>query len=615
MKKILLTVLLSIFVFGCTENNTPVAPEVVPNSGNTTTRDASFLLRAYDLDEVYLTGVFNSWVPNDPAYAMTLDPDGYTWRLTTAFPTGLQQYKFSLYKGGSNYLITDPAAVEVISGSDPAQANALIGRTLPEISELAEPIQKNKLVIYEASINDLTQSATFASTISALTTGANLVDLGVNAIEFLPVTAPSYNGWGYDPVLYNCVSPHFGWPNFFAMMVDRFHDENIAVILDVVFNHAAGGCVLRQLDLISDQYHFTTTESNPWGMVELNWSDPALREHILDSLIMWVETYKIDGFRFDYVEGEGWSTWEYIRDEMRTRYPDVLLIGEDYRYPDQGNSVTHGYDAQWGGNHTDSWGGGGNNFLQVMTTCLTQNGFATRGQTNTTTGAWGSSYRNMWAVANVLSGNSGYNGFNGDGFSDGKYLESHDENRIPWSVDNYGLNGAPQTGGLQKAKLGVYALFTSIGIPMLFNGQEIGCDEYREPLPAIFKPDWDNGNQELRTMYKSLIDLRLSSLSLQSEDIFFHWRDSYLDQYEYTVCYWRGPNSNSADAEIVVALNFDNYDHTFWIPFPENSTWMKMNPELGTWEAWDVSFGGLEVTIPASSGILWKKHDGISSVW
>ncbi|MBK7702307.1 MAG: hypothetical protein IPI34_05135 [bacterium] len=379
--------------------------------------------------------------------------------------------------------LTDPMAPEVQSGGDPAQANALYGRTLPSIRDLATPVDRTRLVIYEISPNDFSAAGTFAGIISGLDTGANLVDLGVNAVELMPVNAPSYNGWGYDPVLYAAPNPAYGSPYFFALLVDRCHERGMAVILDVVLNHQAGGGVLRQLDTFAGTYHFTTTESNPWGMVELNWSDPALKAHVRDAMLHWVDTYKVDGFRFDYVAGEGWATWEYLRDELRAARPDLLLIGEDFRYPNEGNAVTHGYDAQWGGNHTDAWGGGGNNFLQVMTTNLTQNGFAWRGSTATSLGCWSFGCRNMWASANVIGANSQYNGSNGDGFSDVKSLETHDENRLAWAVDAYGSADAQLIGGRQKSELGAFALLTSVGIPMLYNGQEIGCDEFRPRRP------------------------------------------------------------------------------------------------------------------------------------
>ncbi len=125
----------------------------------------------------------------------------------------------------------------------------------------------------------------------------------------------------------------------------------------------------------------------------------------------------------------------------------------------------------------------------------------------------------MWAAANVISPNSQYDGYNGDGFSDVKYLESHDENRIVWAVNNYGSAGAQAVGGLQKAELGVYALMTCVGIPMIYNGGEIGSGEYRDPSPTIYKIDWAAGDADLRAIYRNLIALRLSEPALRTENI------------------------------------------------------------------------------------------------
>ena len=603
---------------GCGLAPDPVSPEDKGDTGPddpqvTQTVVDTFVLRAYGADEAYMAGNFNGWDDSDPAWAFTDMGDGYTWRLIADMPAGLQHYKFVLWSGAQATWFTDPAAVEVLSG-DPTQANAVYGRSLGAIRDLPEPIDRTRLVIYEIAPNDFSALGSFSGVIGGLTAGPDLVDLGVNAIELMPVTAPAYNGWGYDPALYFAPNASYGWPNIFALLVDRCHQYGIAVILDMVVNHAALGSALRQLDDFSGTYNFTTTEPNPWGMAELNWSDPALRAHILDALLHWVETYKVDGFRFDYVAGEPWSTWEWIRDELRARHPDLLLIGEDFRYPNDGNAVTHGYDAQWGGNHTDGWAGGGNNFNQVMTINLTQNGFATRGQSTPDYGCWSFGCRNMWAAANVISGNSQYNGFIGDGFSDVKYLESHDENRIVWAVNDYGSPGAQAVGGLQKAELGVYALMTSIGIPMIYNGQEIGSGEYRPASPTTYEIDWAGGDADLRAIYRNLIGLRLSEPALQTENIWFTWRGSELDHLEYTLCYWRGSGGNSADAEIVVALNFDDEDHVWPVAFPADGIWHRYHPREGAWEFLEVSGGSLTVDQPASSGILWKRFDGSTGV-
>jgi len=590
----------------------PAAIAALEGDGATAAED--FVLRAYGADAVTLAGAFNGWNPNDAATAFALDPDGYTWRLTWPLPAGLQQYKFVLHAGGQQTWLTDPRAVEVAGAGDPAQANAVRGRALPEISPLPQPIDRTRLVIYEANVNELSASGTFAGAVGALTSGADLQDLGVNCVELMPVTAPSYNGWGYDPSLYFAPNPAFGTPNFFAMFVDACHDRGIAVILDMVINHASGGSALQQLDAFSGVDHFTTGEPNPWGLAELNWNDPALKLHIRDALIHWIDTYKIDGFRFDYVQGEGWATWEYVRDELRAHKPDLLLIGEDFRYPDEGNSVTHGYDAQWGGNHTDGWAGGGNNFNQVMMTVLTQNGFASRGQTSPDYGCFSFACRPMWAVANVISGNGQYDGTNGDGFSDVKYLESHDENRIPWAVDTFGSPAAQAVGGLQKARVGAYALMTSVGIPMLFAGQEIGSAEYRPADPTLYTPDYAGGDQGLRDLYRNLIRLRLTHPALQSEHIFWQWRGDGSDHLENTVSYWRGSTATPTAAEIVVALNLDGADHPFVVQFPADGTWIRFRAELEVWEYVTVIGGELPVLLEASSGVLFVREDGVTGI-
>ncbi len=606
-----------VLLTGCTADEPAVlgpAGEPAPaRSAAATVQPDSFVLRAYGADSVHLAGAFNGWATNLPAYAFTRDADGYTWRFGTDLPAGVQAYKFVLRRGGAVTWLTDPMAAEVEPGGDPAQANALYGRALPAIRDLPAPVDRTRLAIYEISPNDFSLAGTFAGIISGLDAGPSLADLGVNALELMPVTAPSYNGWGYDPVLYAAPNPAYGTPYFFALLVDRCHERGLAVILDVVLNHCAGGSVLRQLDTFAGAYNFTTPEPNPWGLVELNWDNPALRGHIRDALLRWVDVYKVDGFRFDYMAGEDWDTWQYVRDELRAARPDLLLIGEDFRYPVEGNAVTHGYDAQWGGNHTDNWGGGGNNFLQVMTTNLTENGFAWRGSSTPSFGCWSFACRNMWAAANVIAGNSQYDGLNGDGFSDVKSLETHDENRLVWAVDTYGSAGAQSVGGLRKSELGAYALLTTVGIPMLYNGQEIGSGELRPQSPTIYKIDWAGGDQTLRAIYRNLITLRLEDDALASERIWFPWRANDADHLDRTLCYWRG-GEVPANATIVVALNFDHDDHTWPVAFPANGPWTRYHAETGAWEAVEITGNQLDLVQPASSGALWRKDDGLTGV-
>ncbi len=613
-----LAALMLALLAGCSGQDAPLAPAPDAGAGGDVAKAHAdtFTLRAYGLDSVHLAGSVNGWNDQDPAWALALQPDGHTWRLAAEVPDGLMTYKYVIRAGTQSAWLTDPEAVEVQPdgyNASPAYWNALRGRAFTAPRALPAPIDRSRLVIYEINPNDFSATGTFAGITGGLTAGADLADLGVNALEIMPVTAPSYDGWGYDPVLQFAVSPSYGWPTTFAQLVDTAHARGMAVILDMVLNHMAGSAPLRQLDQFTGRNDFTTSDPNPWGLVELNWTNTALREHILAALCHWIDAYKVDGFRFDYIGGEPYTTWSWLRSQLKARYPDLLLIAEDFNYP--ANSITYGYDAQWGGCHTDGWGGGGNNFNQVMITALTEHGFAWRGQLTTSLGAFGPAYNNMWAVANVVGPNANYAGAApGDGFSDIKYLESHDENRLVWSVDNLGSVGAQAVGGLAKARLGAVISLTSVGIPMIYNGQEIGADEYRPEGTSQHVIDWNGGDAQVRQAYRRLIHLRLSHPALSSENVFFQWRDGGVDQTEYTLCYWRGSTAVAGQAEVVVVANFDHQDHAWDVPFPATGTWVKYDLEAGNLQYVPVEAATVPLTVPASTGWVFVRGGGISGV-
>jgi 1,4-alpha-glucan branching enzyme len=576
----------------------------------------TFTLVAPGVDAVYVAGSINGWNDSDPAWQLAQTADPNVWQLEREVPDGLFYYKFVLYKGTETLWVTDPAAHEVWPDGfhgNPSQWNTLYGRSFNEPQDLPYPIDRSKLVIYEINPNDFSQAGTFTGIYAGLTSGPDLADLGVNAIEIMPVTAPSYNGWGYDPVLQFSPNGAYGTATTFAALVNQAHGLGMAVILDAVVNHMAGGSVLRQIDEFTGINTFTTTEENPWGLVELNWNSPYLKDHILEALSHWVSTYKVDGFRFDYIGGEPYGTWIWLRDELRARHPDLLLIGEDFSYP--ANSVTYGYDAQWGGNHTDPWGGGGNNFCQVMATALNQNGFAFRGDGFFSAGAWGIPYNNMWAVANVISPNSNYaGGAPGDGFSDVKFLESHDENRVVYSVDQLGSTAAQAQGGLHRAHLGAVISLTSVGIPMIYNGQEIGSDEERPHGTSTYKIPWNDGDPGLRQAYRTLINMRLNNDALATEHINFQWRAGNVDNSEHTLTYSRGTMSDAATHEVVVTANFGNESRTWPVHFPGNGYWVKYDPLAGSAETLEMPSSQEMVTVPAGQAFVWLKNDGTSGV-
>ena len=151
---------------------------------------------------------------------------------------------------------------------------------------------------------------------------AHLTDLGITAIELLPVHAflddaflrarGLVNYWGYNTAAFFAPEPRYlgpGGADDFRRMVRRFHAAGIEVLLDVVYNHTAEGNELgptlsfRGLDNASyymlhpDHPRFYINDTG-CGNTLATWQ-PAVTRMIVDSLRYWVEEMHVDGFRFD----------------------------------------------------------------------------------------------------------------------------------------------------------------------------------------------------------------------------------------------------------------------------------------------------------------------------
>jgi isoamylase len=189
------------------------------------------------------------------------------------------------------------------------------------------------LVIYELHVRGFTKNhpgvaEQLRGTYAGLASSAvidYLLDLGVNAVELLPVhyrvserflvDEGLSNYWGYntlgffapDPRLAAAQAPH-GIIREFKTMVAHLHDAGIAVILDVVYNHTAEGSelgptiCLRGLDNaayyhLADNPRFTYDVTGTGNSVNLG--HPRTLQLVVDSLRYWAAEMHVDGFRFD----------------------------------------------------------------------------------------------------------------------------------------------------------------------------------------------------------------------------------------------------------------------------------------------------------------------------
>jgi len=154
-----------------------------------------------------------------------------------------------------------------------------------------------EVVVYELHVGTFSPEGTFDGAIARLD---HLVDLGITAVEIMPVAEfPGRRGWGYDGV--HLWAPHsaYGGPEGFKRLVDACHARDLAVVLDVVYNHLGpDGNYLPQF-----APYFTDRYSTPWGEA-VNFDGPDsddVRAFVVDNACMWVRDYHVDGLRLDAV--------------------------------------------------------------------------------------------------------------------------------------------------------------------------------------------------------------------------------------------------------------------------------------------------------------------------
>jgi len=168
-------------------------------------------------------------------------------------------------------------------------------------------------IVYEMHIGTFTRGGTFAAAAEEL---AELAGLGITLIELMPVAEfPGKFGWGYDGV--DLFAPYHGYgtPDDFRAFVNRAHQENVGVVLDVVYNHLGpDGNYLRQF---SDTY-FTTRHRTDWGEA-INYHDDGsgpVREMVLANARHWIEEYHLDGLRLDATDSVYDSSSPHLLEEI-----------------------------------------------------------------------------------------------------------------------------------------------------------------------------------------------------------------------------------------------------------------------------------------------------------
>jgi maltooligosyltrehalose trehalohydrolase len=210
-------------------------------------------------------------------------------------------------------------------------------------------------VIYELHIGTFSDEGTFDGAVAHLD---HLVELGITHVEVMPVADwAGDRGWGYDGVALYAVNEVYGGPDGFKRFVDACHAKNLAVILDVVYNHF--GPVGNYTNKFGP--YVTDLHKTPWGDA-VNFEGPGsdqVRRFFCDNAAMWLRDYQVDGLRLDavhaFIDRSAVNFMEQLSAEVEQMSAAVgkklVLIAEsdlnDPKLVRPREAGGYGMDAQW----------------------------------------------------------------------------------------------------------------------------------------------------------------------------------------------------------------------------------------------------------------------------
>lgn len=183
-------------------------------------------------------------------------------------------------------------------------------------------------IIYELHIGTFTPEGTFEAIIEKL---PYFKELGITAIELMPVIEfPGERNWGYDGV--SLYAPHhrYGSPTALKKLIDACHNNDLAVIIDVVYNHLGPeGNYLSQFG-----HYFTDRYKTPWGEA-INFDGPEsdlVRQYFVDNALYWLTEYHVDALRLDAIHAIFDFSAYHILEQMNKAFHQQASILERQAY-------------------------------------------------------------------------------------------------------------------------------------------------------------------------------------------------------------------------------------------------------------------------------------------
>ncbi len=535
----------------------------------------TFRVWAPNASSVSVKGQFNGWASS----ALTKEGASGYWSRDVAGAQVGQEYKYTV--NGADH--RDPRARRVTNSN----GNSIIYDPTAFDWGGVNPVLpwKNDLVIYEMHVGTYNAESWVPNTFDqAIQRLDHLVNLGVSAVEVMPVAEfAGDKSWGYNPADPYAIESALGGADAFKRFVKACHERGIAVLVDVVHNHyGPSDLSLWKFDGWGAKggiyFYNDSRSSTMWGDTRPDFGRPEVRSFISDNIQMFLEEYKVDGFRWDSVWSiiyannggthlaDGEAMLRDINWMIKTGFPGRITLAEDNAYDFNMN-----FDSQW----------------DVP--------FAEHIKWQVTQGS--DSARNMQWLADKIGGWNSLNRV--------VYSESHDtvgamngKQRLPRDID--GSNPA-SIWARKRQLLAAGVVMTSPGIPMIFQGQEMN-EDWAFAAETSLRWSLTNTYKGIVRSYGDLVSLRRNkrgvTQGLKGTGVNVH----HKDDVNKVISYFRWDAGGGAD-DVVVVANFSSKIFTngsYKVEFPSPGTWYRLYNGDSTNYASDFGNIGMQASVSAS---------------
>lgn len=301
------------------------------------------------------------WESVDVSTRQDLTKSGGYWSATVPGVRPWQLYRFEILdEAGDTFQTIDPASRDVLSSDtarfDPDGRNGSIVQGT-DWAVPWRPFQTPRFkdfLIYQLHVgsfagrnDDINKNWSLFSDIEKKL--PYIRDLGFNCIQLLPVHEfAADRSWGYNPASFFSPESSYGTPFNLAHLVDEAHAHGLAVIFDVVYNHAGpGDNVLWEFDGYTRDggIYFEDGQNTSWGRGPAWWKR-EVQDFFYQNARMFLEDYHADGLRFDVTTQINGNNLAVVVDRLRDEFPDKYLIAE--HLPDH-PWITHDgrFSATW----------------------------------------------------------------------------------------------------------------------------------------------------------------------------------------------------------------------------------------------------------------------------